>query len=171
MLSLSVNFLTDPSRALPPVLRSPNAAAQAAAGGVRTAVQENFLRLGGRKFWQSAAELTRVEPTGRGKAEVSVYRRGVALRLLGGKVYAKPGHAMALPVRRNNSTDLWPREIPGLTLVRWRRDGRIRAGLSKDGRVLFTLVKATVHPANPAVMPSPDSLQQAAASGIAQLIP
>ncbi len=114
MLTLSVNFVTDPSRALPPVLSSPNAAAQAAAGGVRTAVQENFLRLGGRKFWQRAAELTRVEPTGRGKAEVSVYRRGVALRLFGGLVFARPGHAMALPVRTNNRTDLWPREMPGL---------------------------------------------------------
>ena len=80
---------------MPPVLRSPNAAAQAAAGGVRTAVQENFLRLGGRKVWQSAAELTRVEPTGMGKAEASVYRRGVALRLPGGKVYAKRGNTCA----------------------------------------------------------------------------
>lgn len=126
MLHFSVHLSSDLSRALPPGLANPAAASLAAAGGVQRAVQENFLRRGGKSFWPQAAELTKVSPAGADGAQVSVYRRGVALRLLGGRVQAKPGHAMALPVKRGDS-DLWPREIPGLSLVRWRSGGKVRA--------------------------------------------
>lgn len=134
MLKFSVQLPTDLLRALPPALGNPAAAALKAACGVQRAVQGNFLRLGGRSFWQDAAASTNVSPTGADSAQVTVERRGVALRLLGGAVRAKPGHAMALPLRSNNSPDLWPREIPGLSLVRWRSGGKVRAGLAKDGR-------------------------------------
>lgn len=100
-------------------------------------------------------------PTGADSAQVTVERRGVALRLLGGTVQAKPGHAMALPVKRGNS-DLWPREIPGLSLVRWRSGGKVRAGLAKDGRLMFTFIKSATHRPNPAVLPAPAALAQAA---------
>lgn len=126
MLHFSVHLSSDLSRALPPGLANPAAASLAAAGGVQRAVQENFLRRGGKSFWPQAAELTKVSPAGADGALVSVYRRGVALRLLGGRVQAKPGHSMALPVKRGDS-DLWPREIPGLSLVRWRSGGKVRA--------------------------------------------
>lgn len=163
MLHFTVQLPTDLLRSLPPALGNPAAAALKAAGGVQRAVQGNFLRRGGRSFWQQAAALTRVSPTGADSAQVSVHRRGVALRLLGGTVLAKPGHAMALPVKRGDS-DLCPREIPGLTLVRWREGGKLRAGLAKDGRLMFTLIKAATHKPDPTVLPAPGELQQAATS-------
>lgn len=161
MLQFTVQLPTDILRALPPALGNPAAAALKAAGGVQRAVQGNFLRRGGKSFWQDAAASTNVSPTGADSAQVSVYRRGVALRLLGGRVQAKPGHAMALPVKRGDS-DLWPREIPGLSLVRWRSGGKVRAGLAKDGRLMFTFIKAATHRPNPAVLPAPAALAQAA---------
>ena len=165
MLHFSVHLSSDLSRALPPGLANPAAASLAAAGGVQRAVQENFLRRGGKSFWPQAAELTKVSPAGADGALVSVYRRGVALRLLGGRVQAKPGHSMALPVKRGDS-DLWPREIPGLSLVRWRSGGKVRAGLAKDGRLMFTFIKAATHKPDSTVLPAPAALQQAARDAI-----
>ena len=86
MLKFSLQLPTDLPRRLPSVLANPAAASLAAAGGVRDAVRENFISLGGRKFWKGAAEGTIARTTGADAAEVAIYQRGVALRLHGGTV-------------------------------------------------------------------------------------
>ncbi len=164
MIRFSIDIPKDIAAAIPLILTHPAQAAAAAAGGVREAVRKNFISLPGRSFYKDAAESTVVEPaSGEGSATVSVYRRGVALRLHGGTVNARPGHAMTLPTGKS---DLWPREMSGLSLMYWRKDGKLRAGLGKNGQLLFTFVKTTRHSPNPKVLPGAATLQQAAIDAI-----
>ena len=174
MLKFSLQLPTDLPRRLPSVLANPAAASLAAAGGVRDAVRENFISLGGRKFWKGAAEGTIARTTGADAAEVAIYQRGVALRLHGGTVRPRQARLLAIPT---GDTALWPREMSGLAYIPLRRKGsgegapgKLRGLLTKDGRVMFLLVTHAEHRANPAVLPGGEEMREAAMGAIKKLL-
>ena len=174
MLEFTVHLPSSLPRALPPVLANPRDASLAAAGGVRDAVKQNFLSLGGRQFYQQAAASTFAQPAGADAAEVCVRHTGVALRLMGGTVRPRRAKLLAIPT---TDTDLWPSEMSGLAYIPLRRkgssssaSGKLRALLARDGRVLFLLVTHAEHRPNPAVLPTQEKMQTAALHAITQLM-
>ncbi len=58
----------------------------AAAGRVRSLVEEHFRARKSRRFWKEAADSVQVEPGNNGTLNVQIFKRGVHLRYAGGTV-------------------------------------------------------------------------------------
>ena len=112
-------------------------------------------------FWQDAAES--VTSAVDGDAVVAtVAKEGVRLRWKGGTVGPKSGHkALAIP-KDPSVADTWPSEYGGALALVWPRCST--HGWLKDeesGELLWLLVGATHHKAEPSVIPSEDAIKAA----------
>lgn len=172
----------------------------AAGNGVAERVRAHFRALPGARFWQEAADATRVVSGGRG-VEVWVEKRGVALQWRGGVVLpgrgrssatGAPTRLLAIPAVRGVS------EAPGryapLVFVPVRGRGHVRglllpgvAGVARrSGRrhrrgepivraqagaqPLFRLVDRTSHRPHPDVLPGLGVLRAAAAHDVGRYV-
>lgn len=167
-------------------------ACRAAGNGVAEQVRRHFRALPGERFWNEAADATRVEESGR-DIEVWVEKRGVALQLHGGAVLPGKGVSSAtgaptrclaipaskgitempgryaplafIPIRKGHLRGLL---LPGETGEAKRRGRKHKKGESiiraKHGEEpLFRLVDKTTHAPHPEVLPGMDRLRAAAA--------
>lgn len=167
-------------------------ACRAAGNGVAERVRAHFRALPGERFWQEAADATRVVSGGR-EVEVWVEKRGVALQWRGGVVTpgkgvssatGRPTKTLAIPTRRGMS------EMPGryapLVCIPLKR-GHLRALLlpgepgvaRRSGKKrpkgaplirpqsgaspLFRLVDQTTHSPHPNILPGVEELHAVAA--------
>ena len=166
----------------------------AAAGRVRSVVEEHFDSLPSRQFWKEAADDVVVAPqwtTREGKGEtvrtrVEIRKRGVALRYYGGKVKArgniseltgKPTKSILIPGKelRANGGDLF--DIvgdPQRVHVVKTKAGRVllveEMGKDAPVRVLGQLVKSTTHKPNKKVMPTREKMETAARKGAEHIL-
>lgn len=174
-------------------------ACKAAGNGAAERVRERFRSLPGRRFWQEAADATRVETGGR-DIEVWVEKRGVALQRRGGVVLPGKGVSSAtgeatkllsipagkgitespgryaplvfVPVKKGHLRGLL---LPGENGVAKRKGKRHKKGetvvRAKAGaEPLFRLVDKTTHRPHPEVLPSTEELHAAAAKNAARYI-
>lgn len=178
---------------LPPA--SPQTQAKAvhsAATSVAQLLAAHFRALGGRTFWQQAAESIRIRQQGM-RAQVSVTQPGVALRRYGGIVLpgrntspitGKPTRLLALPADRKTTFSpaasgllqfipiagkprLKGLLLPGEKAIAARNTPRHRKGetitrAAKGASPLFHLVTQTTHQPNPAILPTPEQIHTTA---------
>lgn len=156
----------------------------AAAGRVRSLVEEHFDGLPSRRFWKEAADSVHVEPGKNGTVNINIYKRGVHLRYAGGTVKpsgqiseltGKPIKSLLIPgprtAMRTQGLDLYdvvkdPRRVHTIK----NHAGRVYLveDAEQEGqkmRYLGRLVKQTTHKPDPTVMPSVQDMQEAAAAG------
>ena len=158
----------------------------AAAGRVRSLVEEHFRARKSRRFWKEAADSVKVAPGSNGRLNVQIFKRGVHLRYAGGTVKpsgqiseltGKPIKSLLIPGPRT------PMRTQGLDLYDVVRDPRRvhtiknhagRVYLVEDAeqpgqkmRYLGRLVKKTTHKPDPTVLPTEQAMQEAARAGAA----
>lgn len=161
---------------------------QELARGVEKAVKDNFLRLGGKKFWAEAAESTHVTRHDAHGATVSITKIGVALRRWGGRVKASgetsevTGHPIKNlsiplsgepPVAEFGGLLKWiPNRSAGgkatgflvdaeeRKLRRGARKGQVGRVVKEGGEYRYALVEQTEHQADERVLPSDSALEQ-----------
>ncbi len=141
-------------------------------------VRNHFLRRNSHSersnYWSQAAEATTPESTA-SSAAVVIRHPGVGWHRWGGTISAKPGKAMAIPLRNAVTNGEWPSERfgerPNAAFV-WRHNGKAFLAV-KDGkalRILYLLVKSVSKAENPDVLPSNEQIGSAAASAIRSLV-
>jgi hypothetical protein len=124
-------------------------------------------------YWSQAAEAVTPEHSGE-SAAVVIRHPGIRWHLGGGTIAAKPGKAMAIPLR-DEVHGVWPSEYfqdtPGAAFV-WRRKGKAFLA-TRDGKVLkilYLLVKAVSKEPDPSTLPAPAEISAAAAASIRDLV-
>lgn len=135
-------------------------------------VEENRKRpnaLGGTRsnFYTQASESITTKAT-RNRAEINVTHPGFALRYFGGVVKPTKKKALAIPARAE-AYGLGPREpgVPELSAFYFKGDGNAFGGLQDDqGRVWYWLADKTEHKGDKTLLPSPDSLRDAASEAL-----
>ncbi len=124
-------------------------------------------------YWSHAAEATSAEADAQ-SGRVIVRHPGTAWHRYGGTIYAKPGKAMALPLR-DEVYGVWPSErFPnrGDAFV-WRSPKGQAFLAHRDGqalRILYLLLKSVSKPEDPTVLPSNEEIAAAAAAAIRGLL-
>ena len=133
------------------------------------------------RFWERAADGTRSEADDTG-ATVSMQVAGysgrgnpIAQRLFGGTIFAKPGHALAIPVnkdvhgipaseaRRSGNTKLIPfgaGKGNRLGIIVRTRDGK------STGEILYVLLSQVTQKPDPSVLPDDAALKTAAYAAV-----
>jgi len=124
--------------------------------------------LGGKRanFYANAAESITTKATSR-KAEIAITEQGFALRYYGGTVRPTKAKALAIPAR-SEAYGLSPREpaVPDLSIFYFKGQSAFAGLQDEEGRVWYWLTKKTEHDPDPSVLPSPDSLETAAADAL-----
>lgn len=171
----------------------------AAAHRVHQKVIDNFLMLGGERYYKEAAKQTRLQTEG-SVARITITQTGVRLRWLGGVVLpgkgissktGQPTRCLALPIdRKNKEAPGWFGNLAWLPIMRGKvrglllpcetatakrpyKDkpaGRTVRRPAKGAKPLYMLVTDTVHRPNPAVMPSEKKLTEAASQAAQQTL-
>jgi hypothetical protein len=133
------------------------------------------------QFWERAADGTRSEADDAG-ATVSMQVAGysgngnpIAQRLFGGTIFARPGHALAIPVnpdvhgipareaRRGGNTKLIPfgkGQGNRLGIIVRTRDGK------STGEILYILLSKVTQKPDPTVLPDDETLKTAAYTAV-----
>lgn len=133
----------------------------------------------GSQYWAQAAEAISAEADA-DSGRVVVRHPGTAWHRYGGTISAKPGKALAIPLR-DEVYGVWPSEqFPnrGDAFV-WRRNGKaflvarkdkgVKSG-SRTLRILYLLLKSVSKGADTTVLPPSGDMQQTAAGAVAALV-
>jgi len=133
----------------------------------------------GSQYWAQAAEAISAEADA-DSGRVVVRHPGTAWHRYGGTISAKPGKALAIPLR-DEVYGAWPSEqFPnrGDAFV-WRRNGKaflvarkdkgVKSG-SRTLRILYLLLKSVSKGADTTVLPPSGDMQQTAAGAVAALV-
>lgn len=124
-------------------------------------------------YWSNAAEATSGESDA-DSARIVIRHPGVGWHRFGGTIYAKPGKAMAIPLR-DAVAGMWPSEFfqghPGAAFV-WRKGGHAFLAM-RDGaalRILYLLVKSVSKSEDPSVLPSPAEIAASVSEAVTDLV-
>lgn len=131
-------------------------------------------RSGRSNYWSQAAEATTPESSA-AAAAVVIRHPGVGWHRWGGTIDAKPGKAMAIPLRGDVTNGEWPSERfgprPNAAFV-WRRNGKAFLAI-RDGkalRILYLLVKSVSKAEDPSVLPTHAEIATAVSASIRSLV-
>jgi len=141
-------------------------------------VRRHLLRRNSRSerssYWTQAAEATMPESTAT-SAAVVIRHPGIGWHRFGGTINAKPGKAMAIPLRSDVTNGEWPSERfgprPNASFV-WRRNGKAFLAV-RDGkalRLLYLLVKSVSKAADPSVLPTTKEIARSVSTAIRTLV-
>jgi hypothetical protein len=123
-------------------------------------------------YWSQAAEATTSEFDA-SSATVRIRHPGIAWHRFGGTITARPGKALAIPLR-DTEAGVWPSErFPnkGDAFV-WRKGGKAFLA-TRDGnalRILYILLKSVSKTADPSVLPTDDQIRDNASAAIRNLL-
>lgn len=123
-------------------------------------------------YWSNAAEATTSEADS-DSARVTIRHPGIAWHRFGGTITAKPGKALAIPLR-DTEAGVWPSErFPnkGDAFV-WRKGGKAFLA-TRDGkalRILYILLKSVSKSADPSVLPTDAQIRDDASAAIRNLV-
>jgi hypothetical protein len=168
------------------VMEARRAVHDAAANAVAVQVRGWFIARNAAKskhtssqYWAQAAEAVSAEADAE-SGRVIVRHPGTAWHRYGGTIHAKPGKAMAIPLR-DEVYGVWPSEqFPnrGDAFV-WRRNGKaflvarqdkgVRSG-ARTLRILYILLKSVSKGADTTVLPSEAEQIEAASAAVRQII-
>ena len=130
------------------------------------------------QYWAHAAES--VSARGLPDAALVVIRHpGVAWHLHGGTIRARPGKALAIPLRDavygmrpselfTSRADAFVYRRRGRAYLAARPDKGVKAG-NRTLRILYLLLKSVSKPADPSVLPPRDAMAATASAAVSQL--
>lgn len=160
-----------------------DAAANAVAGQVRSwFIARNAAKSKhtGSQYWAQAAEAISAEADA-DSGRVVVRKEGVAWHRYGGTISAKPGKALAIPLRDEvygvrpseqfpSRADAFVWHSPkGKAFLVARQDKGVKSG-KRTLRILYLLLKAVSKGPDPTVLPEPDAMTAAANGAVRQLV-
>ena len=149
---------------------------EVAAASVSKLLRQHFITRNARSstsnYWSHAGESVR-HVSDIASGTVIVGKEGVGWHRYGGTIRAKPGKALAIPLRAALK-GVWPSEkfTQKNDAFIWRRKGKVFLA-SKEGKALrihYILLKSVSKRADPTILPTDASISEAAATAITQLI-